>query len=205
MTLIESRHKSQLRQAGWRSRGYLPHFDGRAIPQFVTLHLFDSVPYAVLNKWRRELQTSDSPRNRILLHRRIERYLDLGYGQSFMKDQRIATIIQDVLMDSDNKSYRLFAWVVMPNHVHMLATRFEEFTLAGIMQSFKSITAHRANKALNRQGRFWMEEYFDRYIRNAEHFQKTIRYIEANPVKAGLCSRPEDWPFSSAWFRAHRS
>jgi len=47
-----------------------------------------------------------------------------------------------------------------------------------------------------------MPDYFDRYIRNPEHFAKTMRYIEDNPVKARLCDRPEDWPFSSAWFRA---
>jgi len=48
-----------------------------------------------------------------------------------------------------------------------------------------------------------MEEYFDRYIRNADHFRNTVNYIENNPVKAGLCSKPSDWPFSSAWFREH--
>jgi len=48
-----------------------------------------------------------------------------------------------------------------------------------------------------------MEEYFDRYIRNAEHFRRTVTYIENNPVKARLCSKPSDWPFSSAWFREH--
>ncbi len=50
---------------------------------------------------------------------------------------------------------------------------------------------------------FWMEEYFDRYIRNADHFRNAVNYIENNPVKAGLCSKPSDWPFSSAWFREH--
>ena len=88
------------------------------------------------------------------------------------------------------------------HHIHFLATRFESATLAAIMQSFKSLTSHKANKLLKRNGRFWMADYFDRYIRNAEHFAKTIQYIENNPVKARLCAHPEDWPFSSAWFRA---
>jgi putative transposase len=50
---------------------------------------------------------------------------------------------------------------------------------------------------------FWMKEYFDRYIRNDKHFQNVDRYIENNPVTAGLCAKPSDWPFSSAWFREH--
>jgi len=204
MSLANSPHKSELREAGWYSRGYLPHFDGREIPQFVSLHLFDSIPVAVLRRWERELKTSGALRDQILLQRRIEKYLDQGYGQAFMKDHRIASLVQNVLLGSDGKSYRLSAWVVMPNHIHLLATRFIEFTFAAIMQSLKSITSHKANRILERQGRFWIEDYFDRYIRNQEHFRNTVRYIENNPVKARLCRRPEDWPFSSAWFRTHK-
>ena len=48
-----------------------------------------------------------------------------------------------------------------------------------------------------------MPDYFDRYIRDEKHFASAITYIENNPVKAGLCRRPEDWAFSSAWFRAY--
>lgn len=113
-------------------------------------------------------------------------------------------MIQNVLLGSDGQSYRLLAWVIMPNHIHLLATRFENYTLAETMQSIKSITSHKANRILKRAGQFWMPDYFDRYIRNAQHFAKAKRYIEDNPVKARLCSRPEDWPFSSAWFRTRK-
>jgi REP element-mobilizing transposase RayT len=91
----------------------------------------------------------------------------------------------------------------MPNHSHFLLTRFEDWKLEHIMHTHKSYTAHEANKLLSRTGKLWMDEYFDRYIRNAEHFRNTVRYIENNPVKAGLCKNPSDWPFSSAWFREH--
>ena len=204
MALANSPHRSELREAGWHSRGYLPHFDGREIPQFISLHLFDSVPASVLEKWRRELNVSNFLKDRILLQRCIEKYLDQGYGQAFMKEHRIAAMIQKVLLGSDGETYRLSAWGIMPNHIHMLATRFEKYTLADIMQSIKSITSHRANRILKRNGQFWMLDYFDRYIRTPEHFAKTLRYIEDNPVKARLCKRPEDWPFSSAWLRARK-
>ncbi len=109
-------------------------------------------------------------------------------------------MIEDSLLRFDGTRYHLFSWVVMPNHVHALLTRLEKYKLKGILHSLKSFTAHEANKILNRTGQFWMEDYFDRYIRNQEHFAKTFRYIESNPVKAGLCSEAGDWPYSSAWF-----
>jgi REP element-mobilizing transposase RayT len=91
--------------------------------------------------------------------------------------------------------------VVIPNHAHLLLTPEAEQRLSAILQSLKSYTANEANKILRRQGQFWQPESFDRRIRDANHFAKTIAYIENNPVKARLCKRAEDWPFSSAWFR----
>ena len=67
-----------------------------------------------------------------------------------------------------------------------------------------SQTMNSTNKMLRRTGQFWMEDYFDRYIRDAQHFSNTVKYIENNPVKARLCTKPEDWPYSSAWFRVRQ-
>jgi hypothetical protein len=78
MPLVHSCDKNGLRKADWRSRGYLPHFDGRAIPQSITLRLFDSIPDAVLKRWARELDITKSKHDQILLQTRIERYLDQG-------------------------------------------------------------------------------------------------------------------------------
>lgn len=190
-----------LKAAGWHSRGYLPHFDGREVPQFITCRLFDSVPKTVIERWIRELALPNG-HDQIALQQRIERYLDQGFGGAFLKNPQIAELVQHDLLSYDEVSWRLSAWVVMPNHIHLLATRFESVTLPAIVQSFKSLTSHKANKLLSRNGRFWMPEYFDRYIRNRQHFVKTVSYIENNPVKARLCGKPEDWPFSSARFRA---
>ena len=151
----------------------------------------------------RELEPADSTRNKITLQRRIEKYLDQGYGEAFMKIPCVAEMMQKELLCDDGQRYRLSSWVVMPNHIHYLLTRFETIGLAELMQSFKSLTSHKANNLVRRKGQFWMPDYFDPYIRNAEHFAKTVRYIENNPVKARLCKHPQDWPFSSAWFR-HR-
>jgi len=108
--------------------------------------------------------------------------------------------VQDTLLYFDNEKYKLISWVIMPNHVHFLLRPFENHKLEKIIHSIKSFTAQKANQILNRRGKFWQEEYFDRYIRNYEHFEKTINYIELNPVKAKLCEKPTDWKFSSAYF-----
>ena len=201
MGLFEDAHHEERKAAGWRSRGYLPHFDGKAVPQFITIHLADSVPKHVIQGWKRELRSLEYEQEKIVLQGRIEKYLDQGYGEALLKDFNVAKLVQNSLLKFDGTRYRLFAWVVMPNHVHLLLWRFENFELKDILHSVKSYTAHEANKLLHRKGQFWQEDYFDRYMRNQEHFEKTVKYIENNPVKARLCETPSDWPVSSAWLR----
>jgi menaquinone-specific isochorismate synthase len=82
--------------------------------------------------------------------------------------------------------YKLSTWCVMPNHVHVLSAPLEGRSLDGVVQAWKSYTAHRANQLLGRQGRFWMPEYFDHLIRDAADFEHAHRYILRNPEKAGL-------------------
>ncbi len=185
---------------GWHSRGYLPHFDGGEIPQFITFRLADSVPQELLQRWRREL-AAESVDWEAAFRRRVELFLDQGYGQCYLRDPRVARMAQDALLYFDAARYHLRAWVVMPNHLHLLLTPLPGHKLSKIMQSRKTYTAREANKILGRAGQFWQEDYFDRYIRDERHYFTTINYIENNPVKARLCERPADWPYSSAYFR----
>jgi REP element-mobilizing transposase RayT len=96
--------------------------------------------------------------------------------------------------------YELRAWCVMPNHIHVLF-RVAAIPMSSVMKQAKSFTANEANKLLQRDGTFWMEDYFDTYIRNAEHEKSVVRYIENNPVKARLVREARRWPWSSARFR----
>ena len=89
----------------------------------------------------------------------------------------------------------------MPNYGHVFLDPLAGNPLSDIMHSIKSYTAHEANRILNRKGQFWAKEYFDRYIRDEDHFRRVVRYIENNPVKAGLVWSAADWPWSSAHFR----
>jgi putative DNA methylase len=138
------------------------------------------------------------------LRRRIEIYLDKGYGSCCLKGDA-ASIVQDSLLFLDAKRYRLFSWVVMPNHVHFLASPLEGQTLASILHSLKSYTSNEVNKLLGRRGQLWMGEYFDRFVRDEDHFRNVVRYIHNNPVKAGLCDKPSDWPWSSTAWNANNS
>jgi REP element-mobilizing transposase RayT len=187
--------------AGWHSRGYLPHFDGGEIPQFITFRLADSMPQELLDRWRDELGSEHGVNVDTALRKRIELFLDQGYGECYLRDSRVAESVQNSFLFFDGKRYRLTAWVVMPNHTHMLLTPCSGHELSDILHSLKSYTANEANKILRRKGQFWQPESFDRWVRDADHFAKVIAYTENNPVKARLCEKPEDWPFSSAWFR----
>jgi REP element-mobilizing transposase RayT len=189
------------RQKGWHSRGYLPHFDAGEVFQSITFRLYDSMPQNVLKRWKTELarEKADFADD---LRWRIEAYLDQGYGACFLSNFRIAAMLENALLHFDGERYRLSGWAVMPNHVHILVAPCAGYTVSNIMHSIKSFTSQEANKILGRKGRFWFEDYFDRYIRNAKHFTNAIIYIESNPVKAGLCEHAAVWRFSSAWHRA---
>lgn len=190
---------------GWHSRGYLPHFDGgEGLPQSVTFRLADSVPAAVVEQWLAELKAKPQTERELELRKRIEKYLDAGYGACHLSDSRIGTLVDEAIRFFDAERYRLHAWVVMPNHVHVLFTPTAGWELSAILSSWKSFTAKEANTVLRRTGQFWMEEYFDRYIRDGRHYTNATDYIENNPVKARLCGVPEDWPFCSARYR-HRT
>jgi REP element-mobilizing transposase RayT len=202
MTRKEQTPAARAAPTGWRSRGYLPHFDGgSSLPQSVTFRLADSVPRSVVEHWHDELASRPTAEREHELRKRIEKYLDAGYGARHLRNPRVGELVQNALQFFDALRYRLHAWAVMPNHVHVLFTPGEDGGLADILGSWKSYTSKEANKLLGRTGQYWKEEYFDRFIRDASHFDSVVEYIEYNPVHAGLCSSPADWPFGSARLR----
>jgi len=179
---------------GWYSRGYIPHLDQPGLVQGITFRLGDSLPAHVVASLAEDLKDADDPTKRA----RIEAYLNAGYGACYLRDPRIARLVEDALLYFNGERYRMVAWVIMPNHVHTLIETIEGHPLDRIVHSWKSYSAQQANRILGRTGRFWFREYFDRYIRDERHFASAVRYIHNNPVKAGLVESPEDWPFSSA-------
>jgi putative DNA methylase len=177
--------------AEWHSRGRTPHWEAGDVPQSVTFRLADSLPKAVL-----ESKMADE--TSALRRGRYESLLDAGHGEGVLARPEAGAIVQGALLHFDSKRYCVHAWCVMPNHVHVLFTPEPGISLSSIVHSWKSFTAKAINGALGRSGRIWWEEYFDRAIRDGDHFERARFYIEDNPVQAGLCRLAEDWPFSSA-------
>lgn len=96
-----------------------------------------------------------------------------------------------------NMHYLVHAWVVMANHVHILITPRVE--VSKLMQSLKRFTGREGNRILGLTGHpFWQDESFDRLVRNEDEFRRIARYIEMNPMRAGLVETPEASPWSSA-------
>jgi len=185
-------------QKGWYSRGYLPHVDVPGLIQSITFRLADSLPHDVLDRLADE-KLDDAERRK-----RIDAFLDVGHGECVLERPEIAKMIEDALLHFDGERYRLIAWCVMPNHVHVLIETRAGHPLAEVIHSWKSFTAKEINKALGRSGEVWQREYFDRYIRDDRHLQAVIKYIEENPVKAKLVTSADGWRFSSAARRARR-
>lgn len=177
---------------GWHSRK-LPHLDSNVHTQFVTFRLSDSMPQELIDQWREESRSDATFR------KKVEAYLDAGFGNCWLRMPKIAEIVASAIKHFDGKRYKLHAWIVMPNHVHILFTQYENEHLPEIMHSIKSYTAQMANRSLGLKGQFWQHESFDRYIRDGRHFKAVVKYIEMNPVKARLCELPEECRFGSAF------
>jgi putative DNA methylase len=171
---------------GWYSRGYLPHWDHPGMIQSLNFRLADSLPALVVERWKIELALQPKSESAKVIRQRVEKYLDAGHGECWLRQPDIARLAEAALLHFDGQRYRLLAWCIMPNHVHVMIETCEGFTLAGILHSWKSFIANQANRRLDRRGEFWQREYLDRYIRNSEHYQQAVAYIEENPVKAGL-------------------
>lgn len=186
----------------WYSRGYLPHLDSPGLLQSINFRLHDALPHHVVERWKQELHWGEAlaqdDRIAVVLRQRIASYEDAGYGACWLRDERIASLVENALLHFDGQRYRLIAWCIMPNHVHVLIETWPGYRLDKVLHSWKSFTAQKANKLLGRSGAFWAREYYDRFIRNERHLTQAVGYIEQNPVKAELAQSAELWRFGSA-------
>jgi REP element-mobilizing transposase RayT len=196
MDKLEESLSSTERGKAWRSRGYVPHFDEPRLFQLIGFRLQDSLPYVILAELNREHHKLTPAQ----IRNRLDDSLDAVAGSCFLRNPRISSVVQETLLYFDAERYELCAWVVMPNHVHVLAQFRAEFPVAKVVRSWKGYTARQANLLFGRSSTFWQREYYDRYIRNESHYRNAVLYIEWNPVKAGLAQVPGDWPYSSAHF-----
>ncbi|HTB85566.1 MAG TPA: transposase [Candidatus Sulfotelmatobacter sp.] len=190
---------------GWNERGYLPHRDAPGLTQFVTFRLAGSFPESLRSEWEHLLKIGDDRQRRA----ELESYLDKSRGECHLRRPEIAKLVEDnfvqhslgkVGSNNHTQRYELKAWVVMPNHVHILF-KVGTVPMSEVVGAWKRHTGRLANRLLGTRGTFWAEDYFDMFMRDDQHELKTVRYIENNPAKARLVGDPKDWPYSSARFR----
>jgi REP element-mobilizing transposase RayT len=170
----------------------LPHWHPNDAAIFVTWRLHGSLP-------RTAGPAVDLPAGKAFVA--MDRELAAAaQGPTWLKDERVARAVYDALRFGEERLrlYRLQAWVLMSNHVHMLIEPNAE--LPRITRGIKSFSAKTSNEILGRTGEpFWRDESYDHWVRNQREFGKIVQYIEFNPVAAGLVQRPEDWRWSSAY------
>ena len=186
-----------------RQGAYLPHWTKDHSIYSVTFRLSDSLPKSVVEGWlaereniiqiskqmNRSLSEDEEKRLQYLFSEKVDKYMDAGHGACWMKQDKIAQIIDNALRHFDGERYLLLAWCIMPNHVHVVVQPLPKHELPNILHSWKSFTASHANKALKRKGSFWQPEYYDHLIRDEQDLAHSLEYVLCNPEKAGL----EDW------------
>jgi putative transposase len=166
----------------------LPHMFVEGSNLFITWHLAGSLP--------RERYPPPGKMNSGAAFVWMDRYLDTSQeGPQWLRRAEIAKVVEDVL---ERQDCNLHAYVIMPNHVHVLLA--PKFSPSRLMQSIKGTSAREANKILGISGKpFWQHESYDHLVRTWEEFRKIREYIENNPVRAGLAADPESYRWSSAW------
>jgi REP-associated tyrosine transposase len=175
-------------------RRNLPHWQPEQSAVFVTWRLYGSLPKGFaehLRKW--------GTREPGKQFRNADRMLDAGSsGPLWLKDPEIASLAERTIERGARLGhYVLQAYVVMPNHVHALLEPL--VPLQKLTGGIKGVSARDANARLGRTGKpFWQDESFDHWTRDEGELARIKAYIENNPVKARLCVRPENWPWSSA-------
>ena len=172
-------------------RRRLPHFDVLGQPQFVTFRLHDSLPA------NRPCPASNLTSGEAFVT--MDRMLDQARcGPTFLREPAIAQLVlASIECGVEIGHYQMHSWVILPNHVHLLLT--PHVSLSKLLGSLKAASAKRANLLLRRTGQpFWQDESYDHLVRNEEEFRRVQRYIENNPVAAGLAVSPEEYQWSSA-------
>ncbi len=169
----------------------LPHWNIVGHPLFATFRLHGSLPVSRI-----------FPPERITTGKAfvaMDRMLDTARCRPrYLQRADIAEMVTQALRSGESRfhRYELHSFVIMPNHVHLLAT--PRVVAADWLGPLKEFTAHEANRILGRRGKFWQDESFDRLVRSDAEFERIRGYIEWNPVRAGLVAAAEEFPWSSA-------
>jgi putative transposase len=175
----------------------LPHWQQAGAVYFVTFRLADAVPIRLRNQWQDERDgwlrvhpgpwTPDIERE---YHQRFsgefERWLDSGHGSCLLRRPDCAQMVAETLRHFEGSRVVMISFAVMPSHVHALFVQNPDWPLEKLMHSWKRFMTRQINTLLGRSGSFWQRDYFDRLVRDEDHFGNCVRYIRRNPGKANL-------------------
>jgi carbamoylphosphate synthase large subunit/REP element-mobilizing transposase RayT len=179
------------------TKRHLPHWEQRGATYFVTFRLADSIASDVLAQWREEralwLKIHPPPwdwKTACEYMRRFEeereQWLDQGHGSCLLRRRDVQEIIVKNLNHFDGRRYVIDAFVVMPNHVHIIVKPLEPNSMSTILHAWKSYTGSRINALLGRKGPLWMAETFDTIVRDSQHLAACRQYVSRNPRQANL-------------------
>ncbi|MEZ5339013.1 MAG: transposase [bacterium] len=176
---------------GFYKHDKMPHFDRADQIQFLTFVMADAVPSRLLQQSRKIPVSGD----KVFLE--MDERLDGGKGSCILAEPHLAELLRYSMLSEAGRTHLPIAWVIMPNHVHLITKQVEGFRLGTVVRQIKAGSALLINRATGRDGQFWQHGYFDRAIRDMPHLAATIDYVHYNPVKAQLCAREADWQYSS--------
>ena len=171
--------------------GNLPHWRQDGV-YFLTWRTVDSLPRERVKQWMDErdqwlIKHPEPWTPKIeqeyfkLFPERWEAWLDESQGACELAQPEVRKIVEESLLKRDGVDYLLHGFVVMPNHVHVLVTPLGEHSLADITQAWKSVSAHRINQLLHRDGLFWQKESFDHIVRSEKQMVRLMDYLRDNP------------------------
>lgn len=183
-------------------RKRLPHWHPPEATFFITYRLAGSIPMEKIRQFREMPSRKVFKKSKTLRNawyfRCSDKFLDSNpNGPYWLANKAIAGIVFQSLLFNHGRHYTLHAFCIMSNHVHVLLTANRGAPpLSKIMQQHKSFTGREANLILERTGQFWELESYDHVVRNNVAFERILRYILNNPVKAGLVKNWQHWSYS---------
>jgi len=193
----------------------LPHWQPPGATFFLTYRLEGSIPMEQLRYLKQQYSEEEQLARERLAGQALEtelydiqrRYfgkydkaLDENPNEPYwLREETVATEVVDSLKHCAERYFHLWAYCIMPNHVHLLIKHHEDAPLlADILQRHKGYTGNICNKHLGRHGAFWQEETYDHVVRDELEFHRIAWYILQNPVKAGLTKSWQDWHWTYA-------
>ncbi len=185
----------------------MPHWEVEDGRYFITIHLAGAIPAAGRARLRSTAEQLGRVKNRHsadwlhlqrMVFREMEKWLDRAEWVAHLHNISVAEMVVEAIEHRHQAgAWRVFEYVVMPTHLHLFC-EIGRHGLKGTLQDFKRWTGHRAAEILGADGeRFWQREWFDHWSRSDTEDDRIIRYIQNNPVAAGLVGDPANWPFGS--------